>query len=222
MSNRLLSSLSNDELSELELEPVSFALGAELNKVGRRPEHVYFPEDGVVALIAVARDGKSIKAASVGREGVIGAVEYPAVTRAIALTALRAKRTRAAKYKNALNRSEALRSATLDYSTRLVGQVQVNAVCNALHSVSDRVARLLGELSATTGVNTLYLTQDNAASLLGIRRTSASSAFVKLSADGLINYARGNVTILNDKKLHAAACGCLSQALALIPKGKIL
>lgn len=170
-----------------------------------------------MALIAVDKNGKSIKAASVGREGVVGAVEYAAVTRAVALTALKAKRTCAVKYRDILKGSELLRRLTLAHSTRLVGQVQVNALCNALHPVSERVARLLGELSLTTGSNTLHLTQEQVASLIAVRRTSVSAAFVALAAGGLISYNRGKVTILNDRKLHTASCDCLTHALALIP-----
>lgn len=208
--------MSADEVALLKPEAVTLKSGTSLNEVGRPAEHVYFPDNGIISLMAVAPDGKRIQTAFVGRDGFIGAIEYAPVTVAIAITSLRAKRIRATKYKDALNKSEALRKLTLDYSTKLLGQVQVNAVCNAVHSLSERSARLLSELSAIAESDTFHLTQHRAASLIAVRRTSVSAAFIKLAAEGLICYNRGNVTILKNKKLHAAACGCLAHTSALI------
>ena len=41
---------------------------------GEEFEQVYFPHNGMLSLLAVLRDGKAIETATVGREGVVGAM----------------------------------------------------------------------------------------------------------------------------------------------------
>jgi Mn-dependent DtxR family transcriptional regulator len=47
------------------------------------------------------------------------------------------------------------------------------------------------------------------ADMIGVRRQSISEVCAKLRRDGLIEYSRGRVTIVNRRKLeHAACCEC--------------
>lgn len=56
--------------------------------------------------------------------------------------------------------------------------------------------------------NDLVVTHELLASLLGTRRESITSTALNLKKDGIIEYARGHVTVLNRKKLEARACEC--------------
>lgn len=53
-----------------------------------------------------------------------------------------------------------------------------------------------------------YLTHDFLADMLGVQRSAVSLAAEALQQRGLIRYRRGNITILDQKGLSAAACGC--------------
>ena len=45
-----------------------------LTESGDEVDQVYFPHNGMLSLLAVLRDGKAIETATVGREGVVGAM----------------------------------------------------------------------------------------------------------------------------------------------------
>lgn len=44
-----------------------------LAEPGDEFDQIYFPQSGMLSLLAVLRDGKAIETATVGREGVVGA-----------------------------------------------------------------------------------------------------------------------------------------------------
>ena len=48
--------------------------GTVLSEAGDEVDQIYFPHDGMLSLLAVLRDGKAIETATVGREGVVGAM----------------------------------------------------------------------------------------------------------------------------------------------------
>ena len=45
-----------------------------LTEAGDEVDQIYFPHYGMLSLLAVLRDGKAIETATVGREGVVGAM----------------------------------------------------------------------------------------------------------------------------------------------------
>jgi Mn-dependent DtxR family transcriptional regulator len=52
------------------------------------------------------------------------------------------------------------------------------------------------------------LTQGRIAQLLGVRRVSITHAAMSLQSDGLIEYVRGRVTLLDRNKLAERSCVC--------------
>jgi hypothetical protein len=50
------------------------AQGLVISEAGDEVADVFFPHDGMLSLLAVMRDGKAIETATVGREGVVGAM----------------------------------------------------------------------------------------------------------------------------------------------------
>jgi CRP-like cAMP-binding protein len=48
--------------------------GVVLTEAGDEVDQIYFPQYGMLSLLAVLRDGKAIETATVGREGVVGAM----------------------------------------------------------------------------------------------------------------------------------------------------
>src|SRR5580704_1131413 len=74
--NRLLAALSPPDHSLLapHLKDLTFELGSLLQEAGEPVEHIYFPQQGMVSLLTVMSDGQRIETATVGNEGVIGAM----------------------------------------------------------------------------------------------------------------------------------------------------
>ena len=76
LDNKLLASLLRDQFGLLgpHLITQSLEQGLTLIEVGDEFDHVYFPHYGMISLLAVMKDGKAIETATVGREGVVGAM----------------------------------------------------------------------------------------------------------------------------------------------------
>jgi CRP-like cAMP-binding protein len=53
-----------------------------------------------------------------------------------------------------------------------------------------------------------HLTHEFLAHALGVRRVGVTKAASALQQQGLINYSRGNIEILDPERLAAAACTC--------------
>ena len=72
--NRLLAALPSRHLKRLmqELEHIPCQGGEVLIDAEAPLDHVYFPESGVISLVAVYADGSGIETATVGREGCTG------------------------------------------------------------------------------------------------------------------------------------------------------
>ena len=56
------------------------------------------------------------------------------------------------------------------------------------------------------------MTQELIANMLGVRRVGITTAAATLQRQGLVNYHRGDITILNRQGLKAAACSCYGSA----------
>jgi Mn-dependent DtxR family transcriptional regulator len=54
------------------------------------------------------------------------------------------------------------------------------------------------------------MTQELIANMLGVRREGVTEAAGKLQSEGLIQYSRGHITVLDRPKLEARVCECYS------------
>ena len=54
----------------------------------------------------------------------------------------------------------------------------------------------------------LVMTQELIANMLGVRREGVTEAALKLQAVGLIEYARGHITVIDRPGLERRACEC--------------
>ena len=72
--NRLLLALPSRNLKRLmpELENISCQRAQVLMDADSALDHIYFPDSGVVSVVAVYADGSVIEMATIGREGCTG------------------------------------------------------------------------------------------------------------------------------------------------------
>src|SRR5690242_20201851 len=72
--NRLLDSLAADDRQPLlsHLQEIAFSQKQTLNAPGQAIEHVYFPTEGVVSLVASLTDGAVVEVGLIGPEGMVG------------------------------------------------------------------------------------------------------------------------------------------------------
>jgi CRP-like cAMP-binding protein len=212
--NALLSAMLQADVERLapSLQTSSFDAGHVFSNPGDEVDFIVFPHTGMVSLLAVMRDGDAIETATVGSEGVVGAMAglglHITLTRAVVQTPLVASRISAPAFRRAVEGSSALRDLIVRYNEALLAQVQMTAACNALHSLESRLARWILQTRDRIDTDAIPLTQELLSEMLGVRRTSVSEVASKLQAANLVTYNRGVITINDRSALERASCEC--------------
>ena len=213
-SNLLLAALPEGEWAQWEgqLEYVPLKLGHVLYESGRPQSHVYFPTTAIVSLLYVLEDGASAEIAVVGYEGVVGVALFmggeTTPSRAVVQSAGGAFRLRAAAIKVEFNRYGVGMQVLLRYTQALLTQMAQTAVCNRHHLLEQQLCRwLLLSLDRIVG-DELVMTQELIANMLGVRREGVTEAALKLQKLGLIDYARGHITVVDRLGLEQRSCEC--------------
>src|ERR1700726_3814855 len=213
-TNGLLAALPEDEYQRWhpKLEIVGLPLGKVLYESGGRLSHVYFPTTSIVSLLYVMQDGSSAEIALVGHEGIVGISLFmggeSTPSRAVVQSAGTAFRLRAQMMKDEFNRTGPVLHLLLRYTQALITQMAQTAVCNRHHSLDQQLCRwLLLSLDRLQG-NELVMTQELIANMLGVRREGVTEGALKLQHAGLIQYARGRITVLDRAGLERRSCEC--------------
>jgi CRP-like cAMP-binding protein len=212
--NRLLAALPAREYERLlsGLEPVRLTYGEVLYEPGERMRHVYFPSDCLVSLLTVVEGHRALEVGLVGREGMVGSRLALGITassvRALVQGSGTAVRMTSARFLQEFRRSPALQRALFRFTDALMLQVTQTAACNRFHVVEARLARWLLMTRERLPSGEFHLTHGFLADMLGVRRVGVTSAAGALQRQKLIRYQRGNITILDQQGLQAAACSC--------------
>jgi CRP-like cAMP-binding protein len=213
-SNKLLASLPHEDFQLLipHLSSVQLARGTVLAEPGGEVNHAYFPLSGMVSLVVIMRDGKAVETATVGREGVVGAMSgiglHISQVRAIAQLPVLARKIASTELRKAVSSSRAIAHLCLNYNEVLLTQTQINVACNALHQVEARFCRCLLQTRDRAESDTIMLTQEFLAEMIGVRRTSVTEVASKRQAAGAISNSRGLIKIVDLDALRAMACEC--------------
>ena len=194
------------------LESVDMPLGSVLYEPGVALSHVYFPTTAIVSLLYVMENGASAEIAVVGNEGVVGISLFmggeSTPSRAVVQSAGNGLRLKAPVMKEEFNRAGAVLHLMLRYTQALITQMAQTAVCNRHHSLDQQLCRwLLLSLDRLQG-NKLVMTQELIANMLGVRREGVTEGALKLQHAGLIQYARGHITVLDRPGLEKRSCEC--------------
>lgn len=212
--NRLLNALPAETRMRLKrhLKPVELPLGQVLYEPGYRLRYVYFPCDAIVSLLYVMESGASAEISIVGNEGMIGVAVFmggeSTPSRAIVQSRGRALRLPRQRLRDEFDRHGDLMHLLLRYTQALITQMAQTAVCNRHHSIDQQLCRwLLLSLDRLPG-NRLVMTQQLIADMLGVRRGGVTEAAGKLQRLGVIEYHRGEISVLDRSKLEAMCCEC--------------
>jgi CRP-like cAMP-binding protein len=212
--NHLLAALSSAERERIfpHLQLVPMPLGKVLYESGDLLHHVYFPTDSIVSLLYVLADGASAEISVVGNEGLIGIALFmggeTTPSRAIVQSAGHAYRLVGQLLKDEFHRNGPMQLLLLRYTQALITQMAQTAVCNRHHSVDQQLCRWLLLSLDRLPSNQLTMTQELIANMLGVRREGVTEAAGKLHKLGVINYARGQITVLDRPQLEQLCCEC--------------
>ncbi|BAY64167.1 cyclic nucleotide-binding protein [Calothrix brevissima NIES-22] len=212
--NRLLAQLPPDELNNLypHLEIVSLSLGQVIIEPHEPIPYAYFPVNSLLSLVAMMEDGSTVESGCIGREGMAGipiildASTTPMQT--LAQIPGKAVRIKAGIFKDAFKTSNALQKILYRYIHTIIVLGSQSTGCNRLHNIEARLSRWLLMSSDGIASESLPLTQEFLSTMLGVRRSGVSETASKLQSRGLISYQRGNIQIVDRKRLETTACEC--------------
>ncbi|WP_230412362.1 Crp/Fnr family transcriptional regulator [Undibacterium hunanense] len=213
IQNDILAALPEDELAFLlpHLELVQLPFDKELYEYGAKLSHVYFPVTAVVALLYVLADGDVTEIGVTGHEGLLGisvVMGERALGTAMVQCAGSAYKLKASVLKEAYARGGKLQQILMRYTQALFAQMAQNSVCGRHYSIDQQLSRWLLDRLDRLYSNELKVTQEMIANMLGVRRESVTEAAGKLQLEGLIQYKRGNITVLDREglEMHAGEC----------------
>src|SRR6202162_6111079 len=212
--NSLLAALPDAEWTRWlpQLERVEMPLGQVLYEAGDTLKYMYFPITSIVSLLYVMENGASAEIAVVGKEGLVGVSLFmggeSTSSRAVVQSAGHGCRLNSKVMKSEFDRAGPVLHLLLRYTQALLTQMAQTAVCNRHHSLDQQLCRwLLLSLDRLDG-NRLVMTQELIANMLGVRREGVTEGALKLQHAGLIQYARGHISVLDRDGLEKRSCEC--------------
>jgi CRP-like cAMP-binding protein len=214
LRNRLLLALPPRDLKRLmpQLECFPYHREQILLDADSALDHVYFPNSGVVSVLAVYADGTVIEMATIGREGCTGVQAIFGAKSSSARFLVQipgsASRISRGEFTRAARSMPSLRNLTYAYVQAFLEQVLVSVACNGAHTLRERLARWLLMMRDRSDDDVLEITQDLLAEMLGVQRPTITNAARELELAGLIERGRRQVTILDRQGLIKASCEC--------------
>ncbi len=196
----------------MKLHPVQMEVMHEMEYPGSTVEHLFFIEEGVGSMTVTLQDGSQVEAGMFGYESVVGVSALMGVRRSLNRVYMQvAGKGYASPVENAreeFRRGGEFQTLALRYVQAQLTQSAQTAACNAKHDVEQRLARWLLICADRANKDDFEISQEFMADMLGISRPSVSVAAGHLKQQGLIDYRRGAIKIMDVKRLEARSCEC--------------
>lgn len=220
--NQILARLPEAERQRIAayLEPVTLEHRQVLLRKGEPIEAVWFLDDAVTSTVVDTPEGTTIEVGMMGAEGFVGlslvlGTEVSNTTVVVQMSG-RAHRMRAEDFRRHVSAPGGpLYTLLLRYSNAFMGAVAAGSACNSLHPVGERVCRWLLTTQDRVRADHFPLTQEYLSLMLGVRRPGVSEVAGSLKRDGLIDYTRGSITVLDREGLLDRSCECYEEIKAL-------
>jgi len=198
----------------------TFSGGEFIYRPDEEIEWVYFPETTAISELQILEDGRTIEVSITGSESAVGlpALYSPGrsanwVQVCTPGTAMKIKRDVLSKEIRGADWVNSLFFASI---SSYIAQISQKVACNAHHTVEERFSTWLLMLQDRCSAHRLKLTQEHIARVLGVYRPSVTCIAQKMRDDGLIDYVRGNIVVLDRKRLMERSCGCYSDLTPLV------
>jgi len=219
-TNRVLANLADSDRALLEphLEPVKLTFRRVIEVRNKPVKHAYFPDDGIISVVANGREGLEVEVGIIGFDGmtaqsvIMGTDRSPNSTfvqiagggRCIRIDALR----------HAIGASVTLHRSLLAVVQSFIVQASSTALANGRSTVEARLARWLLMAHDRIDGDALPLTHEFLAVMLGVRRAGVTSALKDLESRGFVERRRGSIIVRERKGLLALARGIYGVAEA--------
>ena len=214
VKNRVLLAIPDNEFWAIRphLESVELDSHKILHEAHEALQYAYFPNDGLLSLVVVLAEGKTVEAGIVGKEGLVGMPAIVGINRSplrevVQITG-EGSRIPVSSLRQLLGEATQLRYQLERFSILLGLQMAQTAGCNRLHDVEQRLARWLLMAQDRVSSASLPITHDFLATMLGTDRPSVSLAAGTLQKANVIEYSRGSVRVVNRTELERISCEC--------------
>ena len=212
--NRILNAMSNADLALLQphLGAVPLRFRQRLQSSNKTIRNVYFPESGIASVVAVGGgECRQAEVAVVGREGMTGLPVVHGTDRSPCDVFMQVEGAGhcigAQKLRDAIDQSSTLWRCLLRYAHAFSIQANYTALANARGCIGERLARWLLMARDRLDSDEMILTHEFLALMLGVRRAGVSEALQAFENRGLVETARGSVTIKDRDGLEECANG---------------
>ena len=213
-SNYFLARLNPEDYDALmaEAKIVSLKFRKRLIRQDESVDAVYFPLTCMFSLLVTNDSQPQMELATIGKEGVIGAVEVFQTQGAMGLNLIQipgsAVRIEANAFRKLIGGRPLMQKLVYQHLYALLRQILYAAACNRIHSMEERCARWLLMTHDRAGADTFPLTQEFLSHMLGVRRSTVNVATGMLKKAGFIRYVRGKITVIDRAGLESASCDC--------------
>jgi len=191
---------------------VQLKRGAVVYRADQKIEHVYFPEDAVIAMVDSMDDGRTVEVGIIGREGIVGINIFLGgiVTpdKSIVQLAGGAMQMQAKDLRKQLRFGSPLQRVLLAYARTFLAVISQSLACSQHHNIEQRLPRLLLTMHDHAGSGEFLMVQQSMATLLGVRRAGVTQSAQELQAANLISYHRGCISVLDKARLTKKSCEC--------------
>ncbi len=212
--NLILTRMPEDQFRTISrfLIPVDMPVGMQLSVPSAPIEYVYFPVSGLISVDALTERGESVEVGVIGREGMSGAYGVLGHEQGAHSVVMQGGGS-GLRVRMSVIRDEYLKGGPLaqlvnSFIYMQMVQMAQSVLCNRLHPVEARMARWMLTACDRIETDSLQLTQEFLAQMLGSRRSTVTVAAGNLQREGLIDYTRGRVRVVNRAKLEAKSCEC--------------
>jgi CRP-like cAMP-binding protein len=212
--NYLLAQMPDVERRVLEphLEALAFSRRMLMYAAGKRIEHVYFVDHGIVSILSVLGDGSGVETATIGYEGMIGAAVFHGLDRTAEQAMVQVPghgfRLRSDVFRSLLPQLPALTAMLHRYAVYLFTFAAQNSACNRKHSAEQRLSRWLLTVRDRMATPEFELTHDFMSQMLGVRRATVTDVLAEFEGRGLVRTARARITITDPPGLLGVTCEC--------------
>lgn len=214
VANHLLATLEPEALARLsnKLMPTALTARQVLYKPGERIRDVYFPDDGVIVLLALDAGGRTIESGTVGREGAswisasVSAPSMPCET--IVAVEGHAHKLSIKDLDAELRQNKPFQHVLTQYSHALLVASMRTTGCTGLHELPQRCARWMLHTLDRVSANRFAVTHEFLAALMGASRPTITLIMQRFEKAKIISVQRGSISVIDRARLEAVSCEC--------------
>ena len=211
--HHLLSTLSRSDFALLrdKLSATELGVRKTMEAPNRPIEDIYFPDSGIISVVAEGAHGRQSEVGLIGSEGMTGSPILLGDDRTPHLVyvqvAGRGQKMKAGALRQAMQEGPTIRNCFLHFVQAFMVQATHTAVANGRGKLHERLARWLLMAQDRVGGPDIPLTHEFLALMLNVRRAGVTEALASLTRKNLISAKRGIVTI-KDRECRNVRTGC--------------